>query len=131
MTRIMPAVLLLGLSIPALAACGEEDKKLKVTNLEPEIGDAAGGSYVSIRGNRFLADGPRTAKVYFGTTQGSVIQYESDSSMIVRAPGGEVGKTVDVLIVFEPGGEIRIKNAFKFIDKKKSGATIDDLAPKK
>ncbi|MEJ7599085.1 MAG: IPT/TIG domain-containing protein [Kofleriaceae bacterium] len=131
MTRIMPAVLLLGLSIPVLAACGDEDKKLKVTNLDPDYGDAAGGAYVTVRGNRFLADGPRTAKVYFGTTQGSVVQYDTDHSMTVRAPSGEVGKTVDVLIVFEPGGEIRIKNAFKFIDKKNSGATIDDIAPKK
>jgi hypothetical protein len=131
MTRILPAVVFFGLASGAIA-CGEEDKKLKVTNIEPDKGDSAGGSYVSIKGNRFLADGPRTAKVYFGTTQGSVIQYQSDSEMIVRAPGGEAGKTVDVLIVFEPGGEIRIKNAFKFYDKKKSGgATIDDIAPKK
>ncbi len=130
MTRILPAMVFFGLASGAIA-CGEKDKKLKVTNIDPSEGDAAGGSYVEISGNRFLADGPRTAKVYFGTTQGSVIQYQSDSSMIVRAPGGEVGKTVDLLIVFEPGGEIRIKNAFKFIDKKKGGATIDDLAPKK
>ena len=25
-----------------------------------------GGTYVRIKGNRFIADGPRSAKVYFG-----------------------------------------------------------------
>ena len=131
MTRIMPA-LLFGLTLSgALTACGEEDKKLKVTNIEPETGDASGGTYVSIRGNRFLADGPRNAKIWFGTTQGAIIQFQSDRELIVRAPAGEIGKQVDVLLVFEPGGEIRIKNAFKFIEKKKGGPTMDDLTPKK
>jgi len=79
-----------------------------------------------------MKDGPRNAKVYFGSRQGSVVRFQSDSELIVQAPGGKADEMVDVLVIFEPGGEIRIKNAFKFYDKKKSGgATIDDIAPPK
>ena len=91
-----------------LAACGNDDTKLKVTGIEPEKGDVEGGTYVRIKGNRFIADGARSAKVYFGSRQGTVIRFASDSEMIVEAPGGKVGETVDVLIIFEPGGELKI-----------------------
>jgi hypothetical protein len=121
-------VLALGL---AAAACGENDKKLKVTGLEPTRGDADGGQYVVIKGNRFIADGPRTAKVYFGTQkggfrQGSIVRFASDDRLIVQAPGGTPGEVADVKVVFEPGGQITIPSAFTFIDKSDS-PSVDDL----
>ena len=47
-----------------------KDTKLKVTGIEPEKGDVEGGTYVRIKGNRFIADGARNAKVYFGSRAG-------------------------------------------------------------
>ena len=120
----MPLVLLLAL---AAAACGSEDTKLKVTGIEPEKGDVNGGTYVRIKGNRFLADGARNAKVYFGSRQANVIRFASDSELIVEAPGGKAGEKVDVLIIFEPGGEKKIKDGFEFIEKDSGGMSVDDL----
>ena len=120
----MPLVLLLAM---AAAACGSEDTKLKVTGIEPEKGDVNGGTYVRIKGNRFLADGARNAKVYFGTRQGTVIRFASDSELIVEAPGGKVNEKVDILIIFEPGGEMKIKNGFEFVEKNTDTPGVESL----
>jgi hypothetical protein len=110
-----------------LAACGSEDKKLKVTGIEPERGDVEGGTYVRIKGNRFIADGARNAKVYFGSRQGTVVGVASDSERIVEAPGGKPNEKVDVLIIFEPGGELKIPNAFTFVEKDNTTPSVQDL----
>jgi hypothetical protein len=132
---LLSLVLLTGL-VP-LGACGEKDTKLKVTGLEvpgsrapsggPEQGDVEGGTYIIIKGNRFTADGPRNAKVYFGSRQGTVVRFANDHELVVQAPGGKQDEIVDVKIIFEPGGELTIKNAFKFIDKSDVAPTVDDL----
>jgi hypothetical protein len=111
----------------AAAACGGEDTKLKVTGIEPEKGDINGGTYVRIKGNRFLADGARNAKVYFGSRQGTVIRFASDKELIVEAPGGKPNEVVDVLIIFEPGGEMRISKGFTFIEKTETVLDPKDL----
>ena len=110
-----------------LAACGSEDKKLKVTGIEPERGDVEGGTYVRIKGNRFIADGARNAKVYFGSRQGTVVRFASDSELIVEAPGGKPNEKVDVLIIFEPGGELKIPGAFTFVEKDNTTPSVQDL----
>jgi hypothetical protein len=122
----------------ALAACGNGDTKLKVTGLDPEKGDMDGGTYVRVHGNGFLANGGRGAKVYFGSHQGTVIRFESDNELIVEAPGGKLGDTVDVLVMFEPGGELKIPHAYTFVEKHDQGPKVEDLnttgsaaAPKK
>jgi hypothetical protein len=94
----------------------QADTKLAITGIEPAKGDSAGGTYVVIKGNRFVADGPRSAKVYFGSRQGSVIRFQSDSEMIVQAPGGKPNETVDLLVIFEPGGQLKAPAAFTFVD---------------
>ncbi|HET9992937.1 MAG TPA: IPT/TIG domain-containing protein, partial [Kofleriaceae bacterium] len=99
------------------AACGSSDTKLKITGIEPDKGDVEGGTYVRLKGNRFIADGARNAKVYFGSRQGTVVRFASDSELIVEAPGGKPNETVDVLIIFEPGGELKIPKAFTFVEK--------------
>jgi len=124
-------LLVLGLVLAA-AACGEQDRKLKVTGLEPERGDAAGGTYVVIKGNRFIADGPRSAKVFFGTQktglrQGSIVRFASDTQLVVQAPGGTPGEVADVLVTFEPGGQLRIPAAFKYVEKNDAMPSVNDL----
>jgi len=128
MTRRLVIALLLTW---AVSACSDKDTKLKVTGIEPEKGDVDGGTYVRIKGNRFIADGPRTTKVYFGTgassRQGTVIRFASDSELIVEAPGGKPGEKVDVLIIFEPGGQLKIKDGFTFVEKNETGPSVQDL----
>jgi hypothetical protein len=90
---------------------------LEVTSVSPEKGDADGGTYVHINGSGFMANGARSAKVYFGARAGAVIRFASDGEMIVEAPGGHPNETVDVLVLFEPGGELKLQHAFTFIEK--------------
>ena len=116
-------VLLLGL----VFACEDEDPKLKVVDLTPATGDSEGGTYVVIKGNRFLKDGPRNAKVYFGSRQAQIIRWQSDSELIVQSPAGKPEETVDVLVIFDPGGQLTIKKAFKYIDKDDAMPNIDDV----
>ena len=119
--------LLLAVVVAASAACGSSDTKLKVTGIEPEKGDVEGGTYVRIKGNRFIADGARNAKVYFGSRQGTVVRFASDSELIVEAPGGKPNENVDVLIIFEPGGELKIPKGFTFVEKNTTGPSVQDL----
>jgi hypothetical protein len=88
--------------------------------IEPDKGDADGGTYVRIvvnRGRGFLADGPPAAKIYFGSVQGMIVRFASDTELIVQAPGGKAGETVDVLLMLEGQGELKIAQAFTFVDK--------------
>ena len=62
---------------------------LGVTELSPAKGDAEGGTYVLIKGSDFLASGPRNAKVYFGSRQGTIVRFASDHELVVQAPGGK------------------------------------------
>jgi hypothetical protein len=116
-------VLLSGLA----SACGAENTKLMVTGIDPDHGDADRGSYVRIRGNRFTADGPRSVKVYFGGREGAVSRFESDSVLIVEAPGGKPNELVDVLIVFDPGGQLKIPGGFRFVERNQETPSVDDL----
>ena len=126
---LVPAIALLVL---ALAAC-EEDTKLKVTGLEPTSGAFEGGTRVTIKGNRFTKDGQRQVSVWFGSGEAKkkadVLGFQGDSRLVVRAPGGQPNEKADILIVFEPGGEITLKNAFTYVEEKK--ADVGDLDIKK
>jgi len=131
MSRRSAVTLLLVFVATLVAACGNNDTKLKVTGIEPEKGDVEGGTYVRIKGNRFIADGARNAKVYFGSREGTVVRFASDSELIVEAPGGKPNETVDVLIIFEPGGELKIAKGFTFVEKNTAAPSVDDLNIKK
>ncbi len=124
--RLVWVLVLLG-ALSFGVACGSNDTKLKITGIEPEKGDIDGGTYVRIKGNRFLADGPRTAKVYFGSRQATVVRFASDSELIVEAPGGKANEKVDVLIIFDPGGQLKIANGFQFVEKNDTPAAVEDL----
>jgi len=127
MSRRLPVLSMFALVLALGAACGSSDTKLKVTGIEPEKGDIEGGTYVRIKGNRFIADGARNAKVYFGSRQGTVVRFASDSELIVEAPGGKPNEQVDVLIIFEPGGELKIPHGFTFVEKTTAPAQVQDL----
>jgi hypothetical protein len=127
MSRRLPILSILALVVALSAACGSSDTKLKVTGIEPQTGDVEGGTYVRIKGNRFIADGARNAKVYFGSRQGTVVRFASDSELIVEAPGGKPNEQVDVLIIFEPGGELKIPHGFTFVEKTNTPASVQDL----
>ncbi|HVV85735.1 MAG TPA: IPT/TIG domain-containing protein [Kofleriaceae bacterium] len=113
-----------GLAVAALAAllalpiagCGDKSDKLRVTGLDTRTGDAAGGTRLAVKGSNFQKV-TRTAKIYFGEEQGSVLRFVDDSTLLVEAPGGKPGEAVDVLVVFEPGGEITIPHAFTYVDR--------------
>jgi hypothetical protein len=122
-----PVLPIVALVVALATACGSNDTKLKVTGVEPDKGDAEGGTFVRIRGNRFTADGARNAKIYFGSRQGTVERFASDSEMIVVAPGGKANETVDLIVTFEPGGEIKIPKGFTFVDKANSAPSVNDL----
>ncbi len=113
---------LLGLG---LAACGN-DGSLKVTGIEPQTGDIEGGQTVAIHGQGFRTV-TRNVKVYFGGAAGTVTRIGNDE-IIVQAPGGKLGP-VDVLVVFEPGGEHPYKNGFTFVQKE--DVNVKDLGGKK
>ena len=115
-------------SLLALGGCND-DKKLKVFGLDPKTGDFNGGQTVRIKGNGFQADGnPLAVKVYFGNRQASVIRFDGDSDLYVTAPGGKKGEVVDVLVIFQPGGETPKSDAMKFTYVEPSTTDVDDLA---
>jgi hypothetical protein len=109
-----------------LVACSSGDDKLKVTGFDKTELDATGGTYIAVSGNGFTKTA-HGAKVWFGGQPGQVIRFASDSEMIVQAPGGKVGDTVDVLFKFEPGGEVKMTKAFKFVDKTPVNVNVKDL----
>jgi hypothetical protein len=113
-TRVAVAVAVVLAAGVVLGGC-KDDPKLKVTRFEPTEGDFAGGERVTIYGNRFAKDGVRNAKVYFGNKEADVIKFEGDDKLIVKAPAGNPGEEVDILIIFEPGGEITPPQKFKYV----------------
>src|SRR5438874_10694148 len=118
------AILLL--FVVGLVACGSNDNKLKVTGLDRDSGDVEGGTYVRVYGANFM-NPTRSAKVYFGKRQGTVVRFASDGELVVEAPGGAPNETVDVLIIFEPGGEKLLQKGFTFKEKNEKPASVNDL----
>ncbi|MGE0546410.1 MAG: IPT/TIG domain-containing protein [Kofleriaceae bacterium] len=118
---VVPLLLLLG-----LVSCGDDDTTLRVTGLSRNTGDVHGGDYIVVRGNGFT-NGARNVKVYFGTKQGTFIRFVNDDELVVEAPGGKVGEKVDLRLDFEPGGTIKIPDAFTFVEKNYEPPTVDHL----
>jgi hypothetical protein len=119
-----------------LAGCGKDDNKLKVTSLDPSEGDYASISYTHVYGSHFTTDShgassPANAKIYFGNLQGRITRFVGDDEMVAEVPGAPDGKpeTVDVLIIFEGRGEIRLPKGFTFIEKR-GPSKVDQLKTK-
>jgi hypothetical protein len=85
--------------------------KVRVTSIEPTT--AAPTVPMVIHGSGFMAES-RAIQVYVGDAPANVLSVDSDTEMQVEVPSGEAGKAVDVKLVFDPGGEIMLPQAFTF-----------------
>jgi hypothetical protein len=101
----------------AMAASQPPTPTLKVTGLSPDRGEPRGGTKVTLAGSGFT-DESRAAKVYFGDKPAKNVQITSDTELVVDAPAGKANQTVDVLVVFDPGGELKIVGAYTYGKKK-------------
>jgi hypothetical protein len=90
-----------------------EQALLSLSGLEPTEGTADGGQIVVIRGRGFNAV-VRDVKVYFGTKAGAVDRVVGDGEIRVATPAGTEGEAVDVRVMFEPGGELRLPGAYTY-----------------
>jgi hypothetical protein len=92
---------------------------LRVTGMEPDRGEPRGGTKVTIAGTGFTTEESRKATVYFGDKQAKNVRFASDTELVVDAPAGKANQTVDVRVVFDPGGETVLPDAFTYGKKKK------------
>lgn len=102
MPRAQAVRILLAACVLAAGLAGCEKKKgLTVTGIEPNSGPHTGGTTVTITGTGFQQDGAKGVKVYFGTQEARVLGFVGDGTLKVDSPAGEVGQTVDVVLVFD------------------------------
>ncbi|KAB2889416.1 MAG: hypothetical protein F9K40_19835 [Kofleriaceae bacterium] len=87
---------------------------LRVTSIEPTSAAATGGVPLHIHGSGFIAES-RAIQVYIGDAPANVLSVDSDTELQVEVPPGEAGKAVDVKLVFDPGGEIKLPHALTFV----------------
>src|SRR5687768_15453721 len=88
------------LCLTVAVGCSEK-KGLRITGIEPKSGSHIGNSVVTIKGNGFQEGGAKGVKVLFGEQEARVLGFIGDDVLKVEAPAGDVGKTVDVLLVFD------------------------------
>lgn len=119
-TNLVPGLILAAVAAFGVASCGGKSggasspgAKLRVTALDPATGSPDGGQPITIKGEGFMSES-RAITVYFGDSQAQVIDVPSDHEVKIEAPAGPAGQAVDVLIAFEPGGEIKLPHAFTF-----------------
>lgn len=93
-------------------AKGPEGAGLQVIELEPTSG--APGQPVTIHGEGFMSES-RAVTVVFGDQPAQVVDIPSDTDIVIEAPAGEPGTSVDVVITFDPGGEIKLPNGYTFV----------------
>lgn len=116
-------VVLLGLGLALAAGCSE-DTKLQVNRLSTASGMP--GDIVTIYGAGFQSDGTRDVRVFFEGKKAKVLRIQGDDEIKIEVPGGiDFGKTVDIKMIFEPGGEITLDKAFKYVEPTRS--TVEDL----
>jgi len=94
------------------------------------------GGTVTIEGTGFQEGGARGVKVYFGDKEAKVLGWIGDDKLKIEAPAGEIGQTVDILMVFDDAKDIKIEKAYKYEDVQKSlnvdaltGEKPDDTTP--
>ena len=87
--------------------------QVRLDSIYPNTGETTGGNYVTIRGRSFTST-TRTAKVYFGAVEGTFLRFASDYEMVVQAPPGVAEQTADIMIVFDPGGMLRLPAAYTY-----------------
>jgi IPT/TIG domain-containing protein len=116
MRRRALACLVVSLSLSlALAASGCNDKKgLSVSpDIKPSRGPYLGGDPVTITGTGFSPT--QSVQIYFGS-RAAKAPVVKEGEIVVEPPAGDVGQTVDVVLVFPDSKSITIKNAYTYID---------------
>jgi hypothetical protein len=105
------------LSDVALAAseCSRKLAQLKprIYSAYPTSGETTGGAAVIIRGGGFTVV-PRTAKVFFGTKEATVVRIASDLEIVVEAPPADAEGFVDIRLEFTPGGSLTVPYGFTY-----------------
>ena len=99
------------------AGCSKKEG-FKVTGLEPKVGPYTGGT-VTITGSGFQEGGARGVTVYFGNRPAKVLGWVGDDRLKVESPPVDedmIGQTVDVMLVFDDSGEIKIEQAYTYED---------------
>jgi len=106
------ALLLLSIG---MTGCSK-DEGLKIKGISPKEGPYEGGDPVTIYGSGFQEGGAKSVDVYFGTRKARVRGFEGSTKLLVETPGGKVGESVDVTIIFGDARRLKYENAYKYID---------------
>lgn len=129
MLRSRVPVLAAAAAFMLLAAAGcSEDKELRIEKISPKEGPPFGDEVVHIYGNGFQQGQAKNVQIFFDDTPASKVSIVSDDEIAVRTPSGAEGDTVDILILFEDGGEKRIKDAYTY--KAAERLNVNDLVGK-
>src|SRR6266545_2947788 len=99
-----------GLILASWAGCSKKPG-LSVTGMEPTSGVALGNTTVTIHGTGFQEGSAKGVKVLFGNQQARVLGFVDDETLKVETPAGEVGQTVDVLLMFD---DARVSQPLKY-----------------
>jgi hypothetical protein len=118
------AAAILGMVMLGVGTGCSEDDKLTITKLSKQRGIA--GDTLTIYGTGFQAGGRRHVRVFFDSKKAKVLRFKGNTEFTVSVPGGiDFGKTVDIKVVFEPGGIHTYEKAFTYV--KPEQTTVDDL----
>jgi IPT/TIG domain-containing protein len=110
---IFAGVVVAGAIFAAAGGCNEK-KGLSVSpDIKPNRGPYLGGDPVTISGTGFSPT--QSVQIYFGS-RAAKAPVVKEGEIVVEPPAGEVGKTVDVVLVFPDSKSITIKNAYTYID---------------
>jgi hypothetical protein len=121
--QLVLAALLSMVMLGVGTGCSDNDS-LTVTKLSRSKG--VEGDTLTIYGTGFQKGGSRSVRVFFDDTKAHVLGFKGNEQLSVKIPGGiEYGTTVDIKIVFEPGGVHTYKDAFTYV--KPERASVDDL----
>jgi IPT/TIG domain len=131
MSRVRSAVCAVYTVLSLLAFAGgagcSEKEGLRVTGIEPKTGSHNGSTQVTIHGSGFQQDGAKGVKVYFGNSEARVIGFVGDNVLKVESPAGEVGKNVDVLLVFDDSRHLTYEKAFTYAEDATDQFNVDAL----
>lgn len=128
MSRVRSAVYAVAVLLLLAAAPGCSEKKgLRITGIEPVNGIHTGNTLVTIRGGGFQEEGAKGVKVLFGGQEARVLGFVGDEVLKVETPPGDVGKTVDVLVVFDDSRSLSYDKAFTYTEDTSQHFNVDTL----
>ena len=95
-----------------------------LTSVTPTQGSPVGGYLVTLRGTGFVQDEARDFVVRFGDASAGEVEVLDDSTLTCRAPQGDSGLVVDV-VLSNSNGTARLADAFRFL----GAPTLGSIAP--